>query len=47
MSAVIRISKGTYRNQKVNGKTFELVEQYKKTPTGGFVTVRNGDTFPG
>ena len=47
MSAVIRIRKGTYRNQQVKGQTFELVEQFKRTATGGFVTVRNGDTFPG
>ncbi len=47
MSAVIRIRKGTYRNQAVKGQVFELVEQYKRTATGGFVTVRNGDNFPG
>jgi hypothetical protein len=47
MSATIRITKGTYRNQKIKGKVFELVDQYKRTATGGFVTVKNGDAFPG
>jgi hypothetical protein len=45
--AFIRIKTGTYRANKVNGKTFALVEQYRRTPKGGYVTVLNGGTFPG
>ena len=44
--AIIRILNGSYRNKDVNGLRFELVEQYKKTATGGHVTVRNDDIFP-
>lgn len=44
--ATILIRKGTYRNKPVDGKVFELVEQYKKTATGGHVTVRNNGHFP-
>ena len=35
--ATILIRKGTYRNKPVDGKVFELVEQYKKTASGGHV----------
>lgn len=45
--AFIRIKAGTYRANKVDGKTFALVEQYRRTPKGGYVTVLNGGTFPG
>ena len=45
--AFIRIKTGTYRTNKVNGKTFALVEQYRSTPKGGYVTVLNSGTFPG
>ena len=45
--AFIRVKTGTYRANKVNGKTFALVEQYRRTPKGGYVTVLNGGTFPG
>ena len=45
--AFIRIKSGTYRANKVNGKTFALVEQYRRTPKGGYVTVLNGGAFPG
>ena len=45
--AFIRIKTGTDRANKVNGKTFALVEQYRRTPKGGYVTVLNGGTFPG
>lgn len=44
--ATILIRQGTYRNKPVDGQVFELVEQYKKTATGGHVTVRNGGVFP-
>lgn len=43
----IRIKAGAYRNQDVSGKVFQLVEQYKKTAKGGYVTVVNGNNFPG
>lgn len=46
MSATICISNGTYRNYPIVNSTFELVEQFKTGTKGGFVTVRNGDTFP-
>jgi replicative DNA helicase len=36
-----------YRNTDVSGKVFELVEQYKETAKGGYVTVVNGGAFPG
>jgi hypothetical protein len=45
--AVIRIRSGAYRTTDVSGMTFELVEQYKKTAKGGYVTVKNNSTFPG
>ena len=45
--ATIRIKSGMYRNFDAEGKVFALVEQYKKTAKGGYVTVLNGDTFPG
>lgn len=45
--ATIRIKSGMYRTHKVDGKVFALVEQYKSTPKGGFVTVKNGNIFPG
>jgi hypothetical protein len=45
-TATIRIRNGSYRNKSVSGMCFELVEQYKKTATGGHVTVRNNGTFP-
>ena len=47
MSSFIRIRSGEYRNQKVEDTVFQLVEQYKTTAKGGFVTVKNGDRFPG
>lgn len=45
--AFIRIKSGAYRTTDVSGMTFELVEQYKKTAKGGYVTVINGGAFPG
>jgi hypothetical protein len=47
MQAFIRIKSGMYRTHSANGKVFALVEQYKKTAKGGYVTVANGGTFPG
>ena len=45
--AFIRVNAGVYRNTDVSGMCFELVEQYKTTAKGGFVTVKNGGNFPG
>jgi predicted AAA+ superfamily ATPase len=45
--ATIRIRSGAYRSTDVSGKVFELVEQYKQTAKGGYVTVKNGGQFPG
>ena len=45
--AFIRVKAGAYRTTDVSGMTFELVEQYKKTAKGGYVTVINGGAFPG
>jgi hypothetical protein len=47
MQAFIRIKSGMYRTHSANGKVFALVEQYKKTAKGGYVTVANDGTFPG
>jgi ATPase family associated with various cellular activities (AAA) len=46
-NAFVRIVAGAYRTHDVSGKCFELVEQYKTTAKGGYVTVKNGGTFPG
>lgn len=43
----IRIRTGAYRTTDVSGMTFELVEQFKTTAKGGYVTVKNGGQFPG
>ena len=45
--AFIRIKAGAYRHFDVSGKVFQLVEQYKQGANGGFVTVKNGNNFPG
>jgi hypothetical protein len=43
----ICIQAGAYRTTDVSGQVFELVEQYKTTAKGGYVTVKNGGKFPG
>lgn len=43
----IRIKAGAYRTTDVSGQVFQLIEQYKSTAKGGFVTVKNGGKFPG
>ena len=43
----IRIKSGAYRTTEVSGQIFQLVEQYKNTAKGGYVTVKNGGRFPG
>ena len=45
--AFIRIKTGMYRTFDAAGKVFALVEQYKKTAKGGFVTVLNGGEYEG
>ena len=45
--AFIRIKAGAYRHFDVTGKVFQLVEQFKPGIKGGFVTVKNGNNFPG
>ena len=47
MTATIRVKQGSYRNTPVGGQVFELVEQFKTGAKGGFVTVKNGGSFPG
>jgi hypothetical protein len=44
---MIRIKSGTYRNVDVSDQVFELVEPFKVTAKGGFVTVKNNNKFPG
>ena len=43
----VRIKAGAYRANDVSGQVFELVDQFKMTGKGGYVTVKNGGTFPG
>jgi hypothetical protein len=43
----IRIKSGAYRATDVSGQVFQLVEQFKMTGKGGYVTVKNGGRFPG
>ena len=43
----IRVKAGAYRTTDVSGQVFQLVEQYKSTAKGGYVTVKNGGKFPG
>ena len=45
--AFIRIKAGAYRHNDVSGQVFQLVEQFKHSVKGGFVTVKNGNRFPG
>jgi ATPase family associated with various cellular activities (AAA) len=43
----IRIKSGAYRTTDVSGQAFQLVEQFKQTAKGNYVTVKNGGKFPG
>ena len=43
----IRIKAGAYRTSDVGGHVFQLVEQFKQTAKGNYVTVKNGGKFPG
>jgi hypothetical protein len=46
-SSFIRIRTGAYRTTDVSGRVFQLVEQYKSTAKGGYVTVILSNQFPG
>lgn len=46
-TAFVRIKAGAYRTTDVSGRVFQLVDQYKTTAKGGYVTVKNGGQFPG
>ena len=46
-SAFVRIKTGAYRANDVSGQVFQLVEQFKQTGKGAYVTVLNGGKFPG
>jgi ATPase family associated with various cellular activities (AAA) len=46
-NSFVRIVSGTYRKNDVSGQVFELVEQFKTSAKGGYVTVKNSDQFPG
>lgn len=46
MTQLIRIIKGTYRNESMANKVFPLVKQYQSGAKGGFVTV-DGSAFLG
>ena len=46
-TAYIKIKSGSYRNNDVSGKTFQLIKQFQPGANGGFVTVENGNQFPG
>jgi len=43
----IRIKSGAYRTTDVSGQVFQLVEQFKTTAKGNYVTVKNSGRFPG
>ena len=47
LSSFIRIKSGAYRNFDASGKAFQLVEQFKQTAKGSYVTVKNNGNFPG
>jgi hypothetical protein len=46
-NAFIKIKAGAYRTTDVSGQIFQLVDQFKQTAKGGYVTVKNGGKFPG
>lgn len=46
-NSFIRIKSGAYRQTDVSGQIFQLVDQFKTTAKGGYVTVKNGGAFPG
>ena len=46
-NSFVRIKSGAYRTHDVSGQVFQLVEQFKLTAKGGYVTVKNSGQFPG
>jgi hypothetical protein len=46
-NSFVRIKSGAYRTNDASGLVFQLVEQYKTTGKGGYVTVMNGGVYPG
>ena len=46
-TSFIRIKAGAYRTTDVSGQVFQLVEQFKNTAKGSYVTVKNSGKFPG
>lgn len=46
-NSFIRIRSGAYRTTDVSGRVFQLVEQFKQTAKGAYVTVKNSGQFPG
>jgi hypothetical protein len=46
-TAFIRIKTGAYRTTDVSGQVFQLVDQFKTTAKGNYVTVKNSGRFPG
>jgi hypothetical protein len=46
-ASFVLIRNGAYRTSDVSGQVFELVEQFKNTAKGGYVTVKNSGKFPG
>ena len=46
-SSFVRVKSGAYRTHDVSGQVFQLVEQFKQTAKGGYVTVKNCGRFPG
>ena len=43
----IKIKNGAYRTTDVSNQVFRLVDQFKQTAKGNYVTVKNGGAFPG
>ena len=46
-ASFVRVKSGAYRSTDVSGQVFQLVEQFKQTAKGSYVTVKNGGKFPG
>jgi len=45
--STVRIVRGVYRNKPITNATFTLVKDFQTSSKGNFVTVANGDYFPG
>ena len=46
-ASFVRVKSGAYRSTDVSGQVFQLVEQFKQTAKGNYVTVKNSGKFPG